>query len=159
MLKEKKVESCQAGVVSPIAFLFFRCYNETKDQYPQKELLSLKYLRQFLIITAFSLAGEVAQRMIPISIPASVYGIFLLFGALCLGIVKVESVRDAGGFLSSILPILFVPPVIGILENWQLIKPSVPVIFLLSLISTITTFAVSGRFAQWASGKGGENRD
>ena len=119
----------------------------------------MKYLSQFLIITAFSLAGEAAQRLIPISIPASVYGIFLLFGALCLGVVKVEQIKEVGGFLSSILPILFVPPVIGILENWQLIKPSVPAIFVLSVVTTITTFAISGRLAQWASGKGGKNHE
>lgn len=113
----------------------------------------MKNLSQFLIITAFSLAGEAAQRLIPIPIPASVYGIFLLFLALCLKIVKVEQIKETGSFLSSILPILFVSPVIGILENWQLIRPNVPAIFLLSVITTITTFAVSGRFAQWAAGK------
>ena len=73
--------------------------------------------------------------------------------------MKLEQIKEVGGFLSSILPILFVPPVIGILENWQLIKPSVPAIFLLSLATTITTFAISGRFAQWAAKKGGRNRD
>lgn len=155
----KKVEFCQICIASQIAFRFFQCYNVPKEPYFPKELLSLKYLSQFLIITAFSLAGEAAQRLIPVSIPASVYGIILLFTALCLKIVKVEQIKEVGGFLSSILPILFVPPVIGILENWQLIKPSVLAIFLLSLITTITTFAISGRFAQAAGKKGGKDHD
>ena len=119
----------------------------------------MKYLSQFLIILTFSLAGEAAQRLIPIPIPASVYGIFLLFGALCLKIVKVEQIKETGSFLSSILPILFVSPVIGILENWQLIRVSVVAIFLLSAVTTVTTFAISGRIAQWATGKRGKTHE
>ena len=107
----------------------------------------------------FSLAGEVLQRMISIPIPASVYGIILLFAALCAGVVKLEQIKTAGGFLSSILPILFVPPVVGILENWALIKGSVPAIFLLSAGTTVMTFGVSGRIAQWIAGKGKKNHE
>ena len=103
----------------------------------------MKYLSQFLIIMGFTLTGEALQRIIPLPIPASVYGLALLFAALCLKIVKVEQIKETGSFLSSILPILFVSPVIGILENWQLIRPNVPAIFLLSVITTITTFAIN----------------
>lgn len=108
----------------------------------------MKYLSQFLIIMGFSLLGECLQRLIPVPVPASVYGIVLLFAALCAGLVKVEQIREVGGFLSSILPILFVPPVVGILENWSLIRGSVPAIFLLSAGTTVLTFGISGRFAQ-----------
>lgn len=103
--------------------------------------------------------GEALQRLIPVPVPASVYGIALLFAALCAGIVKVEQVKAVGGFLSSILPILFVSPVVGILENWALIKGSVPAIFLLSAATTVMTFALSGRIAQWVAGKGDGRRD
>ena len=82
----------------------------------------MKYLSQFLIILGFSLAGEALQRLVPLPIPASVYGIVLLFAALCVGLVKLEQVKEAGGFLTSILPILFVSPAVGILENWLLIR-------------------------------------
>lgn len=118
----------------------------------------MKYLNQVLIILGFSLVGEVLQRMIPIPIPASVYGIILLFIALCSGIVKLDQVRQTGDFLRSILPILFVPPVVGILENWTLIKGSVLAILLLSVATTVLTFAISGKLAQWVSGKEGKNR-
>ena len=117
----------------------------------------MKYLSQFLIITGFSMLGECLQRLIPVTIPASVYGIVLLFAALCLGIVKLEQVKDAAGFLSSILPVLFVPPVVGILENWGLIKGSVLAIFLLAAATTVMTFALSGKIAQWISGKEKKN--
>ena len=40
----------------------------------------MKYLTQFLRILAFTLAGELLQRLVPLPIPASVYGLVLLFG-------------------------------------------------------------------------------
>lgn len=118
----------------------------------------MKYLSQFLIILGFSLVGECLQRLIPVPIPASVYGIVLLFAALCMGLVKVEQIKAVGGFLSSILPILFVSPVVGILENWAIIRGSVPAIFLLSAGTTVLVFGISGRVAQHFSGKGEKNR-
>ena len=108
----------------------------------------MKYLTQFLRITAFTLAGELLQRLIPLPVPASVYGLALLFAALCLGVVKLEQVKDAAGFLISILPILFVPTAVGILENWGMIKDDVLPIFLLALLSTVVTFGIAGRVTQ-----------
>lgn len=108
----------------------------------------MKYLSQFLIILGFTLAGEALHGLIPLPIPASVYGIGLLFTSLCLGLVKLEQVKDAGGFLTSILPVLFVAPAVGFLENWDLIKGSLLPIFLLVLASTVLTFGISGRITQ-----------
>lgn len=119
----------------------------------------MKYLSQFLIILGFTLVGEVLQRIVPLPIPASVYGIALLFGALCLGLVKLEQVKEAGGFLTSILPILFVSPAVGILENWALIKDSILPMFLLAVASTVLTFGISGRVAQALMKKGGGKDD
>ena len=119
----------------------------------------MKYLSQFLIIMGFSLLGECLQRLIPVPVPASVYGIVLLFAALCAGFVKVEQIREVGGFLSSILSVLFVPPVVGILENWSLIRGSVPAIFLLAAGTTVLTFGVSGRIAQKFCSREDKNHD
>ena len=117
----------------------------------------MKYLNQFLIILGFTLLGEVLQRVVPLPIPASVYGIVLLFLSLCFGLVKVEQVKDAGGFLTSILPVLFVSPIVGILENWGLIKSAVVPIVLLTLASTVLTFAISGTVTQALVKKGGRD--
>ncbi len=108
----------------------------------------MKYLTQFLIIMGFTLAGEILQRIVPMPIPASVYGIALLFTALCLGWVKAEQVQTVGGFLSSILPILFVSPAVGIVEDWGMIREDLVVILLLLVGSTALTFGISGRVTQ-----------
>ena len=117
----------------------------------------MKYLNQFLIILGFTLLGEVLQRVVPLPIPASVYGIAALFLSLCFGLVKVEQLKEAGGFLTSILPLLFVAPAVGILENWGLIKDSLIPIALLTLASTALTFGLSGAVTE-RLGRG-EDRD
>lgn len=116
----------------------------------------MKYLSQFLIILGFTFLGEALQRIVPLPIPASVWGLGLLFGALCLKLIRVDQVKEAGGFLTSILPILFVAPAVGIAENWGLIAPRLLPILLLLLSSTVLTFGIAGRVAQGLSRKGGE---
>ncbi len=106
----------------------------------------------------FTLAGEALQRLIPIGIPASVWGLALLFAALCLKLVKIEQVKDVGGFLTSILPVLFVSPTVGIVEHWALIKPQLLPIALLLIASTVLTFGISGRLTQWLMQKGGAKK-
>ena len=101
----------------------------------------------------FTLLGEVLQRLIPLPIPASVYGLALLFGALCLKIVKVEQIKDVGGFLTSLLPLLFVSPTVGILNCWDMIRPQILTIVLLLLASTALTFGISGLVTQALSRK------
>lgn len=118
----------------------------------------MKYLSQFLIIMGFTLAGEALQRLVPFSIPASVWGLALLFLALCLKIVKVEQVKDVGGFLASLLPVLFVGPTVGIVEHWALIRPQLLSIALLLVASTILTFGISGGITQLLSREGGDKK-
>lgn len=118
----------------------------------------MKYLSQFLIIMGFTFVGEALQRLVPIGIPASVWGLALLFLALCLKIVKLEWIRDVGGFLISLLPVLFVGPTVGIVEHWDIIRPSLWAIALLLVGSTVLTFGISGSLTQWMMKKGGGKR-
>lgn len=115
----------------------------------------MKYLSQFCIILGFTFAGEALQRLLPLPIPASVYGLALLFLALCAGIVKLSQVKDAAGFLTSIMAVMFVAPAVGIVENWALIQPRLLPICLLLAGSTMLTFGVSGKLTQALMGKGG----
>ena len=117
----------------------------------------MKYLSQFLTILGFTFLGEALPRIVPLPIPASVYGLALLFAALCLGLVKVEQVKEVGGFLTSILPLLFVAPTVGIAENWGLIADRLLPIALLLLGSTVLTFGISGSVTRIFTK--GEHRD
>lgn len=117
----------------------------------------MKYLSQFCIILGFTLAGEALQRLLPLPIPASVWGLALLFIALCIGIVKVEQVKEASAFLISIMSVMFVAPAVGIVENWDLISTQLLSIFLLLTASTFLTFGISGCLTQLLLKKGGRH--
>ena len=119
----------------------------------------MKYLSQFCMILGFTLAGEALQRLLPLPIPASVWGLALLFLALCFGIVKPEQVKDAAAFLISIMALLFVSPAVGIVENWSTIRPQLLPIFLLLAGSTCLVFGISGRLTQRFLKKGGDSND
>lgn len=119
----------------------------------------MKYLPQFCIIMGFTFVGEVICRILPLPIPGSVYSLVLLFLALCVGIVKLEQVKEVGNFLTSILPILFVAPAVGIVEYWNLISSNLLAIILLILATTALTFGISGMVVQCLTKKGEKNRE
>ena len=106
------------------------------------------YLKQSAIIFGFSLLGEALNHLLPLPIPAAVYGLVLLFVALCLKIIKVEQINKVSDFLLTILPLLFVSPAVNLLESWGIVAPHVVTIALLVLSSTILVFAVAGVISQ-----------
>ena len=60
----------------------------------------MKLVFEFARIAAFCFAGEVCHLVLPLPIPASVYGLMLLLAALRFGVVKLEQVRTAALFLT-----------------------------------------------------------
>ena len=62
----------------------------------------MKYLRQFCIILLVSALGEGLHILLPLPVPASVYGLVLMLGALASGILKLEQVEEAADFLVEI---------------------------------------------------------
>lgn len=101
----------------------------------------MKYLRQFLIILAVSLIGEILKMVLPLPIPASIYGMVLMFILLLTGIIKLDQVRDTGKFLIEIMPVMFVPAGVGLMSSWNVLEP---VIVPVSVITVITIFTVMG---------------
>lgn len=104
----------------------------------------MKYLKQICLIVLFSFLGEVCRSVIDLPIPASIYGMVLLFAALSLGVVKTEQVRDAGSFLTSVLPVLFVAPVVSLMDCWDRMKDAVVPLAVIVLATTICTFGAAG---------------
>ena len=67
----------------------------------------MKYLRQFCIILLFSFLGEGLHIVLPLPVPASVYGLVLMLAALQTGILKTHQVKESAGFLIEIMPVMF----------------------------------------------------
>ncbi|CDE42152.1 putative uncharacterized protein [Clostridium sp. CAG:411] len=108
----------------------------------------MKYVRQFLIILSFSFAGEFLHTLLPLPIPASIYGIILLFLALNFNLLAVDSIRETSNFLIEIMPVLFIPAAVGILETWGLIRVKWASYLVITLVSTIIVMVVSGHVTQ-----------
>ena len=119
----------------------------------------MKYLKQICLILLFSFLGELCRFLIPLTIPASIYGMVLLFAALALKIIRIESVRETGAFLPSILPLLFVAPTVRLMECWAEMRPVLVPLLVISLAVTILVFAVGGTVTQWMIGKGEKKDD
>lgn len=108
----------------------------------------MKYLRQILIILAFTALGELLSYVIPFPIPAAIYGLVLLFICLLTGLVKPAQIKESADFLISSLTVFFVAPAVRILEYWGVIGPFAVQIIVICVISTYLVFAVSALVTQ-----------
>lgn len=120
----------------------------------------MKYLYQAGIIFLFTFFGEALAKLVPFPIPAAIWGLLLLFLALCGKLVRVEQIKECGGFLVALLPVLFVAPTVNLMEQAQALLGSLPAVIVIILVSTFLTMLVSGRVTQGLLGKGkGESHD
>ena len=121
----------------------------------------MKYLKQFCIIIAISFVGEILNKIVPLPIPASIYGIVILFTLLCTKVIKVSDVKEVSKFLIEIMPIMFVQPAAGLLETWGIVQTGLWQYLLLTVVSTVVVMVVSGLVTQLVikSGRKRENKD
>ncbi len=104
----------------------------------------------------FAFLGELLHHFIPLPIPASIYGIVLLFLALETKILKVSDIKETSSFLIAIMPLMFLPPAVGVIESWNILRESWFPYVVVTLISTIVVMGVSGRVTQGIIRKGGK---
>ena len=110
--------------------------------------IKMKYLKQFLVILVIAFAGEVLKYIIPLPIPASIYGLIILFVGLLTGLIRLEQVREAGKFLIEIMPVMFIPAAVGLLESWGVLQPMFLPVIIITLVSTVVVMAVTGISSQ-----------
>lgn len=109
----------------------------------------MKYIRQLMWILLVSFVGEVLRFVIPLPIPASIYGLVLMVVALKLKIIKLESVKDTGKYLIDIMPLAFIPACVGIMTAWDKLKPVIVPVVVISVVSTILVMGVTGSVTQF----------
>ena len=108
----------------------------------------MKYVRQFWIILLISAIGEGLHVLIPLPVPASVYGLVIMLIALGTHIIKLEQVKEAAEFLIEIMPVMFIPAGVGLMESWGELKAVLVPVLVITLVSTIVVMIVSGRVTQ-----------
>lgn len=108
----------------------------------------MKYVRQSAIIFGITMIGELLNTLLPLPVPAGVYGLFLLLIGLCTGILKLSDVEETGGFLLDTMPIMFVPVIVGLIENYELMKTLAVPLVVISAASTVIVMAVTGKMTE-----------
>ena len=98
----------------------------------------MTYILQLGVILGASFGGEVLRRLIPLPVPAGVYGLCILLVLLMTGVVKKESIEPTAHFLIQIMPILFVPAAAGVMQSWGLLKEAfVPFVITATLVTAV----------------------
>ena len=100
------------------------------------------------MILLFSFIGEFFRMVIPLPVPASVYGLVLLLAALLTGVIKLDQVEGAADFLIEIMPVMFIPAGVGLLTACSVLKPVCVPIILITVITTVVVMIVTGRVTQ-----------
>lgn len=104
----------------------------------------MRYVIQLFIIICFSFAGELLHSLLPFPIPASIYGIILLFLALELKLLKVKQIREVSTTLIISMPVMFVPPAVGLVSSWENIRENWAEYIFITFASTFVVMAAAG---------------
>lgn len=114
----------------------------------------MKYLKQFMVILAFSFLGEVLHQVLPLPIPASVYGLVFMLAALMTGVLKLHQVKEASAFLIEIMPVMFIPAATGLIDSWGILQPVIIPLGIITVVTTVFVMVVTGLVTQGIIRKG-----
>lgn len=108
----------------------------------------MKYIKQCLIILVISFIGELLKYILPLPIPASIYGMVLLFAGLMTGLIKLDAVKETGTFLIEIMPLMFIPAGVGLMTSWGTLKAIIVPVSIITVITIITVMISTGWVSQ-----------
>lgn len=108
----------------------------------------MRFIRQFGIILGICFIGEVMNAMIPLPVPASIYGLILMLFALKTKIIPLNQVKETSNFLIEIMPLMFIPAAVGLMISWEELKDILSPILLTTLVTTVIVMAVTGKTTQ-----------
>lgn len=108
----------------------------------------MKYIFQLMIILAVSFAGEVLHAVVPLPVPASVYGLIILLILLMTKIVKLSQVETTANYMISIMPLFFIEPSVALMTSFGIVKGSVIPLCIASFLSFASVVIVTGLTSQ-----------
>jgi len=109
---------------------------------------TMQYIFQLLVILGASFLGEICNLLLPLPIPASVYGLVLLFTALMTGLIKLENVEKAATFLIATMSIYFIAPSVSLMTVIADYVDSLFGIVVICCVSTVLVMVVTGKVSQ-----------
>lgn len=109
----------------------------------------MKYLVQFMIILVFVFLGELCEYFIPLPIAGSIYGLLLLFLALCLHIIKLKWVADIADWFHGIMALFFIAPAVAVIDIWAQISDIWYYLVVLLIAAYVATMIITGKTADY----------
>ena len=107
----------------------------------------MKYIKQICIILSICLLAELMERLLPLPVAASMYGLVLMLLALMTKVVKLTDVEDVADFLTGNMAIMFVPPVVGVMACVDEMKKMLVPLLVITIVTTLLIMSVTG----WAT--------
>lgn len=108
----------------------------------------MRIIKQFTILVITCFIGEILHAVIPLPVPASIYGLVLMFCALHFKIMPVSLVEESSDFLLSIMPLLFIPSTVGLILAWDILKAHWLQFLIIGILGTTVVFFVAGHVTQ-----------
>ena len=109
----------------------------------------MKYIKESAIIFGITMIGEFLNRLLPLPVPAGVYGLFLLLLLLCTKVLKLEAIEATGNFLLDTMPIMFIPASVGLIDSYDAMKAILIPLIVTCLISTVVVMGVTGKVTEF----------
>ena len=108
----------------------------------------MKLLYQFGVILAVTFVGELLYALLPLPIPASIYGLIVML--ICLGtkVVKLSQVKIAADFLIDIMPPMFIPAAVGLIVVWGDLKEILIPVVVITCLSSVIVMVCTGKVTQ-----------
>ncbi|AMC93891.1 hypothetical protein AOC36_07810 [Erysipelothrix larvae] len=100
---------------------------------------------QLSVIFGFTLLGEVVASTLPFVFPGSVIGLLLLYTALTLKIVKIDTIEPTASGLKNNMAFFFVPLTVGLMESWTVFQDIMIPILVIVFVSTLLTLVISAK--------------
>lgn len=108
----------------------------------------MSYVMQLGIILGVSFAAEILHAVLPLPVPASVYGLCLMLLLLMTGVLRPAQLKPTTSYLIEVMPIMFVPSCVGLMESFDRLVPVLIPFVLICLVSTVAVIGATGRVTQ-----------
>lgn len=105
---------------------------------------AMKYIKELAVIMAVSFIGEVLAAVLPLPVPAGIYGIVILFLLLQTKLLPLSAVEKTGDFLIDIMPLMFIPAAVGLIDCREELRGSAVSYLVICLVSTVAVMVISG---------------
>lgn len=102
------------------------------------------------LLLVCQLAGEAIHRFTGLPLPGSVIGMGLLLVYLAVFRREQTSLTKVTGWLMAHMPLMFVPPAVGLINEGEMIARHGIGILIALLVSTVATIAATATVFAWA---------